>query len=104
MQRTLVFSFISALLIMLAGFRAQTSELPLRDGDLIFIVNHAGQGKAIQLATKSEFTHIGIIFIENGKPVVYHAVEPVSKNTVEEFKSMSVNGSYKIKRLKDSEL
>jgi hypothetical protein len=35
----------------------------LKSGDIIFIVNPAGQGKAIQLATKSKYTHVGIVFI-----------------------------------------
>jgi len=90
-------------LIVFSFFFIRAQE-PLRDGDIIFIVNPAGQGKAIQLATGSDFTHVGIVFIENGKPYVYHAVEPVSKNTLKEFAAMSADGSFKIKRLKNQEL
>jgi hypothetical protein len=53
------------------------------------------------LATKSKYTHVGIIFYENGKAMVYHAVQPLSVNTLEEFKEMSSDGKYEIKRLKD---
>jgi hypothetical protein len=80
------------------AFKAET---PLKNGDIVFIVNPSGQGKAIQLATKSKFTHVGIVLIENGKTMVYHAVEPVSKNTFEEFVNMSADGKFYIKRLKD---
>ena len=76
----------------------------LRDGDIIFIVNPSGQGKSIQLATKSKYTHVGIFFIENGVPVVYHAVEPVSRNTLREFISMSADGNYVVRRLKDQSM
>jgi len=76
----------------------------VKNGDIVFIVNPSGQGKAIQLATKSKFTHVGIVFYENGKPMVYHAVEPVSVNTLEEFTSMSSDGKLEIKRLKDQTL
>lgn len=76
----------------------------LKNGDVIFITNQSGQGKAIQLATKSKYTHVGIVFIENGKTFVYHAVEPVSKNSLEEFVSMSEDGKYSVKRLKDTVL
>lgn len=79
------------------------SQHNLQNGDLIFIESQSGQGKAIQLATNSKWTHIGIIFIESGKTYVYHAVNPVSKNTLEEFISLSKNGIFKIKRL-DSNL
>jgi hypothetical protein len=90
--------------ICLTAFTSLRSEKPLKDGDIVFIVNPGGQGKAIQLATKSKYTHVGIIFIENGKPMVYHAVEPVSKNTFEEFVDMSADGKYYIRRLKDQSL
>lgn len=88
-------------LMFLTGFK---SEKPLKNGDIVFIVNPSGQGKAIQLATKSKYTHVGIVMIENGKPMVYHAVEPVSKNTFDQFVDMSADGKYYIKRLKDQSL
>jgi hypothetical protein len=93
-------------LALLAGFSSfgLKHEPAFKNGDLIFIVNPSGQGKAIQLATRSNFTHVGIIFIENGKPMVYHAVEPVSKNSLEEFVDMSVDDHYEIRRLKDQTL
>lgn len=77
---------------------AQTS---LKTGDILFISNPWGQGKAIQLATHSQYTHVGIVIVENGKPFVYHAVEPIMKSTLEEFISFSSDGSYVAKRLKD---
>lgn len=87
--------------ILLTGFIYLKSDKPLKNGDIVFIVNPSGQGKAIQLATKSKYTHVGIVLIENGKTMVYHAVEPVSKNTFDEFVDMSADGKYYIKRLKD---
>lgn len=97
-MRKIISIFLSALFLF--GCNAQnTSEV--KDGDIIFIQNPSGQGKAIQLATKSKYTHVGVIFFENGKPMVYHAVQPVSVNSLEEFKDMSSDGKFEIKRLKD---
>jgi hypothetical protein len=91
-----------SLLVLIAwGFACRAAGDPLKNGDLIFIMNPAGQGKAIQLATGSKYTHVGIVFIENGKPVVYHAVEPVMKSPLNEFVGMSVDGKYEVRRLKD---
>lgn len=87
------------LCLLVQACSAQVKDV--KDGDIIFIQNPSGQGKAIQLATKSKYTHVGVIFYENGKPMVYHAVQPVSVNTLEEFKNMSSDGKYEIKRLKD---
>ena len=95
--------FILAGLLATALIKIQI-KAPLKNGDLIFIVNPSGQGKDIQLATHSKFTHIGIVFIEDGKTMVYHAVEPVMKSTLEEFVSMSRDKTYEIKRLKDQSL
>lgn len=92
------------LFVTLSGFIIHRNHTTLKNGDLVFIVNPGGQGKAIQLATKSKFTHVGIVFIENGKPFVYHAVEPVSKDTFDDFVSMSSDHKYVIKRLKDQSL
>lgn len=95
--------FIVLFVLFTNNLHSQTTT-KFKNGDIIFIENPSGQGKAIQLATKSKFTHVGIIFIENNKTMVYHAVEPVSVNTVEEFIEMSSNGKYEVKRLKQSEL
>jgi hypothetical protein len=67
-------------------------------------VSTSGQGKAIQLATKSKFTHVGIVFYENGKPMVYHAVQPVKVNTLEDFLAYSNDGKYEIRRLKNQSM
>lgn len=65
---------VLSLLIAIIGttlafcFANPTEKSPnLKNGDLLFITSSSGQGKAIQLATKSKLTHIGIVFIENGK-------------------------------------
>ncbi len=99
----LILHFAFAFNFFLTSFLPKSSE-PLKNGDIVFIVNPGGQGTAIQLATKSKYTHVGIVFIENGKAMVYHAVEPVSKNTFEEFVNMSADGKYYLKRMKDQTL
>lgn len=92
--------FLIVLLFVSLFVSAQSPQV--KDGDMIFIVNPSGQGKAIQLATKSKYTHVGIVFYENGKPFVYHAVEPVSVNTLEEFIAMSSDGKCEVRRLKNA--
>ncbi|MFN5183332.1 MAG: YiiX family permuted papain-like enzyme [Bacteroidota bacterium] len=71
----------------------------LKNGDVIFQVSTSGQGKAIQLATGSKLTHCGIVFIENGVPIVYHAVDPVQKTKAKDFIARGENGKYWVKRL-----
>jgi hypothetical protein len=100
-QHLSIFTALFAALLC-CSFLVFKNTPQLKNGDVVFITNQSGQGKAIQLATRSNYTHVGIVFIENGKPFVYHAVEPVSKNTLEEFINMSEDGKYAVKRLKGS--
>ncbi len=81
-------------------FAFTTGKPKLKTGDIIFITSASGQGKAIQLATKSKYTHVGIVFIENGTTYVYHAVEPVMKSTLDEFLQFSADGKFVAKRVK----
>jgi len=53
-------------------------EERFHDGDIIFHESLSGQSKALKLATKSRYTHVGIMFKENGKWIVYEAAQPVN--------------------------
>lgn len=103
MRFLFLLSFLLTGLFFQPDLSAQNSAA-LKNGDLIFIVNPSGQGQAIQLATHSRYTHVGIVFIEDGKTVVYHAVEPVIKSSLQDFVSMSKDKTYEIKRLKNQQL
>ncbi|MBL7933288.1 MAG: peptidoglycan peptidase [Bacteroidia bacterium] len=97
-MRTLL---LHCMFLLCSSFTFAQDLTGLKDGDIVFIVNSQGQGRAIQLATHSKYTHVGIVFFENGKPMVYHAVEPVMKSTLAEFISFSGDGRYEMRRLKD---
>lgn len=74
----------------------------LKDGDIVFQINQSGQGKAIQIATHSKFTHCGVIFKENNVLMVYEAVQPVKKTRLTEWVKFGENNSYEVKRLKNA--
>ena len=42
-----------------------------QNGDIIFHISKSSQSKAIQIATKSPYSHVGIVYIKDGKPYVY---------------------------------
>lgn len=73
------------------------------NGDLIFQSSNSGQSAAVQLATHSKYTHCGILFQENGKWMVYEAVQPVRKVPVEEWTAAGQNGFYIVRRLKNAD-
>lgn len=107
-----MFKILAALaIISLSGFlflnffllkKADLAKVNWQSGDLIFIDSGGRQGQAISLATKSKWTHMGIIFMENNQPIVYHAVDPVRQDPLENFLKYSRDGQFVAKRLTDS--
>lgn len=74
----------------------------IQDGDIIFQTSLSGQSKAIQLATKSSYSHCGIIFKNGGKFYVYEAVQPVKYTPIEKWIARGEKGHFVIKRLKNA--
>jgi len=81
---------------------AKENLAKIQNGDIIFHVSLSGQGKAIQLATKSKYTHCGIIYEENGKFWVYEAIQPVQMTPLSDWIRRGDKGHYVIKRLKNA--
>ena len=79
-------------------------EKELQDGDIIFQTSRSSQSKAIQLATKSKYSHMGMIYIKNGKPFVFEAVQPVKLTPLESWIKRGVDSHFVVKRLMDHEL
>ncbi|MFZ5628726.1 MAG: YiiX family permuted papain-like enzyme [Spirochaetota bacterium] len=93
---------VLTLLAPLAAFAPDRPEDRLRDGDLIFQETASAQSKAIQLATHSRYSHVGIIYFRNGRPFVLEAVQPVKISSLSSFIGRSVGGHYVVKRLKNA--
>jgi hypothetical protein len=75
------------------------SENTLKEGDIIFQESHSSQSRAIQLATKSRYTHVGMIFKQNNQWMVLEAVQPVRYTPVKAFIARSTKGHFAVKRL-----
>lgn len=100
MQLLLVFCtfFLSG-----AIFALDLLESKLRDGDIIFQETSSAQSKAIQLATHSRYSHVGIIYFQKNRPFVFEAVQPVKFSSLSNFLRRSVGGHYIVKRLKNAD-
>lgn len=81
----------------------QEAEQDLRSGDIIFQTSQSGQSKAIQLATNSKYSHMGIIYEDKGQFFVYEAVQPVKLTPINEWIERGENGHYVVKRLRNAE-
>lgn len=46
-------------------------------GDIVFHTSLSAQSLAIQQATRSPYSHVGVVLLRNGHPYVFEAVQPV---------------------------
>jgi hypothetical protein len=72
------------------------------NGDIIFQVSRSSQSQAIQFATHSKYSHMGIIYEEHGYYYVYEAIQPVRLTGLREWIKRGENAHYAVKRLKDT--
>ncbi|MCX8671491.1 YiiX family permuted papain-like enzyme [Gilliamella sp. B2865] len=96
--------FILIITLLFATYTAATADYQPLDGDIIFQSSQSNQSKAIELATKSPYSHMGIIFIKNGKPYVFEAASKVVYTPFDKWVNRGKNRKYIIKRLKDHTL
>ena len=75
----------------------------IQNGDIIFQTSQSNQSKAIQLATDSKYSHMGIIYENDGQFLVYEAVQPVKLTPLKEWINRGENGHYEIKRLENAD-
>lgn len=75
----------------------------LMEGDILFQISTSGQGKAIQLATNSPYSHCGILFRENNEWMVFEGVQPVKKTALNEWIAQGVKQHVVVKRLKNAQ-
>lgn len=72
------------------------------DGDIVFQTSRSAQSAAIQRATHSPYSHMGIVYLRNGAPFVFEAVEPVKLTPLEEWVKRGRGGHFVVKRLRDA--
>ncbi|WP_343671966.1 YiiX family permuted papain-like enzyme [Chitinophaga sp.] len=100
----LIFTLLGLTLLTGVNARKRLVNFPvIHNGDLIFQTSQSAQSKAIQLATKSSYSHCGIIYQEGDKFYVFEAVQPVKRTPLDKWIARGKGGHYVIKRLKDAD-
>ncbi len=92
-----------AILATFAVSRGLTAADPsvLKEGDIVYQTSRSSQSRAIQLATHSAYSHMGILFQKAGQWVVLEAVQPVKWTPLKRWIERGQNGHVVIKRLKN---
>lgn len=98
MKKIILASIIVSLSVYFLSFNNSNTY---KDGDIIFQTTGGATGKAIQLATHSQYNHCGMLFYENNEWIVYEAVQPVKKTSLKEFNE---RGKGTVKRLSNKTL
>jgi Permuted papain-like amidase enzyme, YaeF/YiiX, C92 family len=97
-MRTITALTVSAVLF---GCSAGNDYEP-RNGDLVFQTSRSSQSLAIQLATKSPYSHMGIVYVREGEPFVFEAIQPVTLTPLAEWVARGDRGHFVAKRLRDA--
>ncbi len=71
-----------------------------RTGDIVFHTSTSAQSAAIQAATHSAYSHVGVVVHDQGSPKVLEAVEPVKLTSLQAWLKRGKGQHYVIKRLK----
>lgn len=72
----------------------------LKVGDIIFHKSQSKQSKAIKEASQSEWTHVGILVLQNNEWYVSEAIGPVVSTKLQDFINRGKDKEYKIYRFK----
>ena len=88
---------------MLAASSFAKGKLPsVQDGDIIFHTSRSAQSLAIQRATGSPYSHVGLIFLRAGKPYVFEAIATVQFTPLERWIARGEGQHFVIKRLRQA--
>ncbi|GHU20585.1 hypothetical protein FACS189475_09570 [Betaproteobacteria bacterium] len=82
---------------------AQSEHTKLKDGDIIFQTSRSSQSQAIQLATHSKYSHMGMLFKKQGAWYVYEASARVQSTPLKAWITRGENEHYVVKRLKNAD-
>lgn len=100
MRRSLAGGLLLSLATLLdAGASGETVDF--RAGDVIFQTSRSAQSQAVQAATHSPYSHMGLILQRSGKLEVLEAAAQVTFTPLDEWIERGEGGRFALKRLKD---
>lgn len=95
--------FITCLVLLGLLSCSRGTEYQPQNGDIIFHTSKSSQSLAIQKATKSKYSHMGIIYLKGGTPFVFEAVGPVKFTPLRDWVARGKGRHYVVKRLANAQ-
>lgn len=93
--------YISLLLILIFLITSCNNSQELRNGDIIFQISKSRQSEAIQKATNSKYSHVGLVYKIDDKVYVYEAVQTVKLTLLNKWINQGEYKHYVVKRLEN---
>ncbi len=90
-------------IFFLFSCQSKTETKGFQNGDIIFQTSTSEQSKAIQIATGSKYSHMGIIYKQGNDFFVYEAVQPVKLTRLNDWIKRGENEHFVVKRIKKSD-
>ena len=94
--------FMILLMLLNSSGYSCSEEYQPQNGDIIFQTSRSSQSVAIQRATKSKYSHMGIVYIKNGQPFVFEAIETVKLTPFGDWVARGDGRHYVVKRLSNA--
>lgn len=92
--------FFFGIFTMVSSAKAMLPSL--MDGDIIFHTSRSSQSIAVQRATRSQYSHMGIIVHRNGKPYVLEAISTVQFSPLDQWVARGAGQHFVAKRLRNA--
>jgi hypothetical protein len=89
------------LILALTCFPSPQAAPDIKPGDILFQTSKSSQSQAIQLATHSPYSHMGLVVSRAGVLYVLEAEGRVQLTPLPEWTSRGQGGAYVVKRLKN---
>ncbi|MTH46963.1 YiiX family permuted papain-like enzyme [Intestinirhabdus alba] len=86
-------------LIFILFFSAPAFAWEPQTGDIIFQMSRSSQSKAIQLATHSRYSHVGMVVVRDKHPYVFEAVGPVVYTPLQKWIARGEKSRYIVRRV-----
>lgn len=94
-------AMLLGLLLVIGGCRADGPAW--RDGDIVFHTSRSTQSLAVQRATGSPYSHMGVVFMRGKRAYVFEAAGQVQYTPLASWLARGIGGHFVVKRLRDGE-
>jgi hypothetical protein len=91
------------ILLLFAAAAVHAGDIPVREGDIVFQAFSSAQTRAIQVATRSRFNHVGLILMHHDTLMVYEAIGPVGFTPLDRWIARDTARHVVVRRLRNAD-